>query len=41
MIDLGKWAMEEYRIPGKPVDPEQALEAEQRRTDNSPLTKKS
>lgn len=22
MIDLGRWVNEEYRVPGKPVDPE-------------------
>jgi endogenous inhibitor of DNA gyrase (YacG/DUF329 family) len=23
LVDLGRWAQEEYSIPGRPVDPEQ------------------
>ena len=25
MIDLGAWASEDYRVPGKPLDPEEVM----------------
>ncbi|HEX7928701.1 MAG TPA: DNA gyrase inhibitor YacG [bacterium] len=27
MIDLGAWASEDYKIPGKPLEPEEAMQA--------------
>ena len=29
LIDLGAWASEDYKIPGKPLSPEEALDAMQ------------